>query len=93
VSPWFKDGAMGDGGDGGDAGSNGFVMTPLERRTSLLSDGGGGSVHGGDGGGGAAAGPSIFAYVGGLISVGRCRLTVSQPVLKTPMVSALETRI
>jgi len=25
--------------------------------------------------------------------VGRCRLTVSKPVLKAPMVSALETRI
>jgi len=61
----FKDGAMGDGGDGGDAGSS------LERRTSLLSDGGGG-----DGGGGAAAGPSIFAFVGGLITAPATRAAV-----------------
>ena len=27
------------------------------------------------------------------LTVGRCRLTVSKPVLKAPMVSALETKI
>ena len=31
--------------------------------------------------------------VRGLILVGQCRLTVSKPVLKAPMVSALETII
>ena len=33
-----------------------------------------------------------YAFYGG-VEVGRCRLTVSEPVLKAPMVSALETLI
>jgi hypothetical protein len=31
--------------------------------------------------------------IGGLIKVGRCRLAVSNPELKAPMISALETKM
>ena len=47
-----------------------------------FGDPGGGAVFGGGGGGG-----------GDVDEVGRCRLTVSNAVLKAPMVSALRTMI
>jgi hypothetical protein len=34
-----------------------------------------------------------LAKIIGVIEVGRCRLTVSEPVLKAPLVSALEATI
>ena len=72
----------------------GNVKTPAPALTFALntvtedgSDGGGGGGGGGSGaGGGAGSGK-------GRSEVGRCRLTVSNPVLKVPTVSALETGI
>jgi hypothetical protein len=57
--------------------------------------GGGGTGAGGAGGGGAGgggAGADDESSGGGFPLVGRCRLTVSNPVLKAPTVSALQAR-
>ena len=44
-------------------------------------------------GGETAAAAAEAAEAAGALEVGRCRLTVSKPVLKAPMVSALDTII
>jgi len=96
AAPWG--GGAGDGGVGGDGGGGGGDNGGGGGGGGD-GDGGGGSGGGGDGGGGDGGGeggggavePSDFAR--SLAKVGRCRLTVSKPVLKAPVGSARETII
>jgi hypothetical protein len=87
-------GASAPGGGGG--GSGGGVTADDSMGSGASAGGVGDGGEGGGGGGGQPEGVSLspaeaLAKVLGDPMVGRCRLTASEPVLKAPKVSALET--
>jgi hypothetical protein len=95
-------GGSGGGGSGGGGGGNGRVPwsdgEAGRGHISLREQASGrvGATTAPEGGGTIdiemSASPSTLTPPAHRPEVGRCRLTVSKPVLKAPMVSALETR-
>jgi len=65
-------------------------LAPLHLGAALPAEGtAGGDLHGGS----AAVAEGVWPLALTPAKVGRCRLTVSKPVLKAPVVSALEATI